>query len=204
MGCRALFLSSAIVLGLCLPCRADLLYTVAFDQVSFENFTYPADSFSFTTPSVIPAGDLGMVGQTIPVPDGEMNGFTFTEVINEGQTSTSSLFISQPFVLSGVRGKIDEIFFTITDSMNAPGTYPLPVPGDGYCIDAGSPFADCLGINIPSGSLTISETAVPEPGLLPLIAGAAGLIGWIFQSKHRSARTSRLPRLGLSQNPNCV
>jgi len=175
MGCRALFLCSAIVLGLCPPCRADLLYTVAFDEVSFETFTYSADSFSFTTPSVIPAGFSGMVGQIIPVPDGEINDFTFTELINEGQTSTSSLFISRPFVLSGVKGKIDEIFFTITDSMNAPGAYSLPIPGNGYCIDAGPPFADCLGLSVPSGSLTIAE-AVPEPAYFPFIAWAGAWV----------------------------
>jgi len=192
VGCRALFLSSAIVFGLCPPCRADLLYTVAFDQVSFESFTYPGDSFSFTTTSIVPGGFLGMVGQIIPVPDGEINGFMFTEVIHESQTSTSSLFISRPFALSGVRGKIDEIFFQITTSMNGPGVYPLPIPGDGYCIDA-APVAACLGINVPSGSLTIAQ-AVPEPGVLPLVAGATGLIGWIsWLNISRQLWNSRAP-----------
>jgi len=162
---------------------ADLLYTVAFDQVPFETFTYPADSFSFTTPSIIPGGFSGMVGQIISIPDGEINGFMFTEVINESQTSSSSLFISRPFALSGVRGKIDEIFFQITASMNGPGIYPLPVPGDGYCIDA-APVPACLGISVPSGSLTIAE-AVPEPAYFSFVAGVAALIGWISQRKHR-------------------
>jgi len=186
MGCRALFLCSAIVLGLCPPCRADLLYTVAFDQVSFESFTYPADSFSFMTPSVIPAGDLGIVGQIIPVPDGEMNGLTFTAIINETPTSpTSSIFFSVPFVFSHVRGDVDAIFFSITTSMNGPGVYALPTTNDGYCIDLGPPPGGCVAVNVPSGLVTISEN-VPEPGLLPLIGGAAGLIGWISQSKRRS------------------
>ena len=128
-----------------------------------------------------------MLGQIISVPDGEMNGFTFTEAINVSETATSSLFASRPFAFSGVRGQIDEVLFQITASMNGPGSYPLPVPGDGYCIDIGPPVTGCLGVNVPSGSLTITEAeAVPEPDLLPLVAGAAGLIGWISQSKHRS------------------
>ena len=183
---QSLLLSGGILLGLCRVGGADLLYTVAFDQVSFETFTYPADSFSFTTPSIIQGGFSGVIGQIIPVPDGEINGFMFTEVFNEVQIPTSSLFISRPFALSGVRGKIDEIFFQITASMNGPGVYPLPVPGDGYCIDA-APVAACLGINVPSGSLTIAQ-AVPEPAYLSFVAGAAALTGWISQRKHRFRR----------------
>ena len=190
MRCRALFLSSTIALGVCLPVRADLLYTVAFAQVSFESSTYAPDSFSFTTPSVIPAGDSGIVGQIIPVPHGEMNGYTFTEIVNETPTSpTSSIFFSAPFVFSHVRGDIDAIFFSITTSMNSLGVYPLPTTNDGYCIDLGPPpGAGCVAVNVPAGSLTISE-AVPEPDLLALFAGAAGLVLCISQSR-RGVRDS--------------
>jgi len=111
MGCRALFLCSAIVLGLCPPCRADLLYTVAFDQVSFESFTYPADSFSFMTPSVIPAGDLGIVGQIIPVPDGEMNGLTFTAIINETPTHFFNIFFGALRFFSCERRRRRDLLF---------------------------------------------------------------------------------------------
>ena len=122
----------------------------------FRSFTYPADSFSFTTPSVIPAGDLGIVGQIIPVPDGEMNGLTFTAIINETPTSpTSSIFFSVPFVFSHVRGDVDAIFFSITTSMNGPGVYALPTTNDGYCIDLGPPPGGCVAVNVPSGLLTL-------------------------------------------------
>jgi hypothetical protein len=183
---QSLLLSAVILLGLCRVGDADLLYTVAFDQVTFEIFTYPADSFSFTTPSIIQAGFSGMIGQIIPVPDGEMNGYMFTEVFNEAQIATSSLFISRPFTLSGVRGTIDEIFFQITTSMTGPGVYPLLVPGNGYCIDA-APVAACLGVSVPSGSLTIAET-VPEPAFCLFVAGAAVLMGWISPGKHHFRR----------------
>jgi hypothetical protein len=107
-----------------------------------------------------------MAGQMIPVPDGAMNGFTFTETINISQTSTSSLFASRPFAFSGVRGEIDEVFFQITPAMNGPGVHPLPTPGAGYCIDLGLKPEVCLGVSVPSDFRTRSRTRLTSSSSL--------------------------------------
>jgi hypothetical protein len=180
-----------VVFFFSLSANAAYLYEFQFDELTYNDWTYAADGFSFTSPELMGPDFDGLPyisSLTLSSPL-ELNGFTFDTIGCGGAA------ISPPSVetLIGVTFSADENFDLNTGDVAdfhagiefAQGTYGPGVytSEDGFdrgilLKDPTDPFWNQIVYRDGSGSLTITEVLVPEPATLLLLGfGLIGLAG---------------------------
>ncbi|MCX6631106.1 MAG: hypothetical protein NTW28_26130, partial [Candidatus Solibacter sp.] len=115
---RGLLALAALLLSLSFPARADFLYTISYDARTIDGRAYAADSFSFTVGSIINTNG------TVPVPGGELYGFTFEELSTWYPNSPGRTFESGPDFTRPI-GEVVALFLVTDANPDAVGTYGL-------------------------------------------------------------------------------
>jgi hypothetical protein len=116
---RGLLVLAVLLLSLSFPARADYLYTISYDTQTIDGRTYAADSFSFTVGSII----MTELVMKVPVPGGELDGFTFTSIDTFSQTGNWRTFQVNPTVFDPPLGEVAGLDFTTDENPNAVGKY---------------------------------------------------------------------------------
>lgn len=152
-------------------------YVFSFDEldvtINNQQYSYDAASFSFETPSLLSAiGDSAVVS-----PAGDLNGYDVTGVaVNQlGATfitfTPDGTLFGPPPPSGAVQGDVVGYFFATDDLAVSPGFYPSTNDAGRAIYATGVVFFAYTG-----GSLTISESQVPEPSILALMGlGLAGM-----------------------------
>jgi hypothetical protein len=175
---RGLLVLAALLLSLSFPARADYLYTISYDEQTINGRTYAADSFSFTVASIFMTESV----MGVPVPGGELDGFTFTSINTYYPAGNGRTFEVPSTVFNPPPGDVAGLYFTTDQNPNAVGTYS----STGF---AGLGISEQVGIlyHQGNGSLTIAETgaeAVPEPGSWLLLLSVVGTL-FVGRRVHR-------------------
>jgi hypothetical protein len=184
-------LVALLVLGA--QAQADYSYDFHFDALTFNNITYPADGFSFTSPALIGPGTTIIPGSpfieslTLSSPL-ELNGFSFS-TIRWGTASFHLPASVETMFALGFQGP-DPVDFTLPpgaigdffagigfpEGTYGPGFYTSDQFGRAIKGDVGFVYG------YTTGSLSISEVFVPAPATILLLGpGLAGL--WFYRRR---------------------